>query len=135
MDLEKFSDLLDIAIINLQEAGQQQELGDGSLYTKLQRKLPEAMLARCHRWIYENNKPESVVVLRQWVLQEAEFQTIASETVHGLTGKIATYKDAPATPATPAAGYRDQRTFFGDTIASRSMLKLTCKVCGGNHGV
>ena len=29
------ADLLDIALINLQEAGQNQELGDGSLYTKL----------------------------------------------------------------------------------------------------
>ena len=48
-DLERFADLLDIAIIDLQEAGQYQELGDGSLYNKLQRKLPEAMLAQYHR--------------------------------------------------------------------------------------
>ena len=52
-DLEKFADLLDIAIINLQEAGQDHELGDGSLYTKLQRKLSEPMLARYHRWVFE----------------------------------------------------------------------------------
>ena len=31
--LDKFADLLDIAIINLKEADQTQELGDGSLYT------------------------------------------------------------------------------------------------------
>ena len=54
-DLDKFADLLDIAIINLKEANQTQELGDGSLYAKLQRKLPEAMLARYHRWIFENS--------------------------------------------------------------------------------
>ena len=40
-DLDNFADLLDIAIINLKEANQTQELGDGSLYAKLQRKLPE----------------------------------------------------------------------------------------------
>ena len=51
-DMEKFADLLDIAIINLRKAGQHQELGDGSLYTKLHRKLPEEMLARYHRWIF-----------------------------------------------------------------------------------
>ena len=50
-DLDKFADLLDIAIINLKETNQTQELGDGSLYAKLQRKLPEVMLARYHRWI------------------------------------------------------------------------------------
>ena len=63
-DMEQFADLLDIAIINLKEAGQHYELGDGSLYTKLQRKLPEAMLARYHRWVFENNHSESVTTLR-----------------------------------------------------------------------
>ena len=86
--IEEFADLLDIAMINLQEAGHHYELGDGSLYNKLQRKIPETMLARYHRWIFENNGEESVIALRNWVLQEAEFQTIASETVHGLTGKL-----------------------------------------------
>ena len=63
-DIEEFVHLLDIAMINLQEAGQHYELGDGSLYTKLQRKIPEAMLALYHRWIFENNKEESVIALR-----------------------------------------------------------------------
>ena len=87
-DLEQFADLLDIAIINLKEAGRQYELGDGSLYTKLQRKLPESMLARYHRWIFENSLSESVLTLRTWVIQESEFQTVASETVHGVTGMM-----------------------------------------------
>lgn len=86
--MDEFADLLDIALINLQEAGQNHELGDGSLYTKLQRKLHQSMLARYHRWVFETNTVESVVALRKWVLQEAEFQTIASETVHGMTGKV-----------------------------------------------
>ena len=41
-DIEDFADLLDIAMINLKEAGQHQELGDGSLYTKLQGKVAQA---------------------------------------------------------------------------------------------
>ena len=86
-DLKKFADLLDIAIINLREAGQDHELRDGSLYNKLQRKLSESMLARYHRWMFEISITESVAALREWVIQEAEFQTIASEKTHGLTGK------------------------------------------------
>ena len=70
-------------MINLQEASQHYELGDGSLYTKLQRKIPEAMLARYHRWVFEYNKEESVLALREWIIQESEFQTIATETVRG----------------------------------------------------
>ena len=59
-DLEQFADLLDIAIINLKETNQHHELGNDSLYTKLQRKLPQSLLANYHRWVFENNVPESV---------------------------------------------------------------------------
>ena len=59
-DVEEFSDLLDVAIINLRESQQYHELGTGPLYMKLQRKLPEMMLANYHRWIFENNHFESI---------------------------------------------------------------------------
>ena len=59
-DLEKFADLLEIAIINLKETGYHNELGDGFLYGKLRTKLTESMLAKYHRWIYETQTPESV---------------------------------------------------------------------------
>ena len=52
--------MLDIAIINVQEARQDHKLRDGSLYTKLQRKLAEPMLARYHRWVFETGATESV---------------------------------------------------------------------------
>ena len=80
-DLEQFADLLEIAIINLKEAGQHYELGAGCLYRKLQRKLPQSMLSRYYRWIFENKMVESVVALRTLIIQESEFETIASETV------------------------------------------------------
>ena len=89
-DLEKYADLLDIAIINLKEANRQEELRDGLLYVKLQKKLPESMLARYHRWIYENYKIESVEVLREWVIQETGFQTRAVETIQGFTSRSET---------------------------------------------
>lgn len=129
-DLDKFADLLDIAIINLKEAGQYHELGDGSLYTKLQRKLPEAMLARYHRWVFENHKQESVTTLRTWVIQEAEFQTIASDTVHGFTGNLASNAIS-----TPGARDKNRRTFFGNTKGNQVIKKLPCKVCKKPHGL
>ena len=57
-DLEHYADLLDIAIINLKEANRYEELRDGLLYMKLQKKLPTSMLTGYHRWIYENHKIE-----------------------------------------------------------------------------
>ena len=75
-DVERFSDLLDAAIVNFQEAGRVGELGNGVFYISLQKKLTEPMLVRHHRWIIENVKTESVLTLREWIIQEAEFQTI-----------------------------------------------------------
>ena len=86
-DLDSFADLLDMLVVNLRESKRLEELGNGSLYLKAQKKLSETMLANYHRWIYEQSKPESVESLREWVIQEAEFQTVASETIRGLQGK------------------------------------------------
>ena len=47
-DMEKFADLLDIAIVNLKEANRFEELQDRLLYMKLQKKLPASMLTRYH---------------------------------------------------------------------------------------
>ena len=122
-DLEQFADLLDIAIINLKEAGLHHELEDGSLYTKLQRKLPESLLARYHRWIFENSMSESVLTLRTWVKQESEFQTVASETVHGLTGKASGNQ-----PLQPLPRSNNQRAFFGETEGNdRATKTVSCQ--------
>ena len=58
------------------------------------------------------------------MIQEAEFQTIASETVHGLSGRVVTETIAPT-----GARNKYQRTFFGDTKGNRDVKKLLCKVC------
>ena len=99
-------------MINLKEACQHCELGDGSHYTKLQRKIPEAMLARYHRWVFEYGKEESVLALREWIIQESEFQTIATETVRSLSSKSA----KPSSRQVPRFG--NQRTF----LAKQSLI-------------
>ncbi len=60
-DLEEYVDLLDVAVINLQEAGRHEELGNGSLYLKLQKKLTEQMISQYYRWMFEKKKDESVL--------------------------------------------------------------------------
>lgn len=87
------------------------------------------MLARYHLLIFENNRGESVIALRTWVLQEAEFQTIASETVRGLTGKLTDV------PTRSNARYGSQRTFFGEINEGRKTKKLHCQECGKQHGI
>ena len=125
-DLERFADLLEIALIDLKEAGQDHELGNGSLYTKLQRKLSESKLARYHRWVFENNVAESVVALRQWVVQEAEFQTIASDTMHGVTGED---DNQQAVQSSTTNGNPPARTFFGESVIDSEVAKMPCQYC------
>ena len=120
-DLEQFSDLLDDAVINLRESRQYHELGTESLNVKLQRKLPEMMLASYHRWIFENNHLESVEKLRDWIVQEAEFQTIAAETIKGIMNQKKKKKKK-----------HSNGSFFSDRKTS-SFRK--CKVCNGKHSV
>lgn len=124
-DIDKFADLIDITVVNLKDAGRTEELGNGSLYNKLQQKLPESMLAQYHRWIFEKSKSESVESLKEWIIQEAEFQTIASETVRGLDSNDAR-RHKPGI----------NRTFISNAegIGKNIRVRL-CKVCNGQHGV
>ena len=96
-DIEKYADLLDIAIVNLKESNQSEESKNGILYIKLQKKLQAQMLAADHRWVFKNHRVECVEVLQEWVIQEAEFHSRALETVQGLTTsnlKFANYRES-----------------------------------------
>ncbi|CAB4042746.1 Nucleotide-binding oligomerization domain-containing 2, partial [Paramuricea clavata] len=118
-DLEEFVDILDVAVINLQENGRHEELGNGSLYLKLQKKLTEPMICEYHRWIFEKKKAESVLSLRDWVIQESEFQTIAAETVKGLhpgNEKRSKFRDGG-------------RTYFNRDGVSK------CNLCNNQHPI
>ena len=105
--LEEFSYMLEITVIKLKEADQHYELGNGSLYRKLQQKLPESMFSRYHRWIFELRITESEVALKTWVFRESLFQTIASETVDGLTGVVENIQRTHSAPA-----WNSQQTFL-----------------------
>ena len=67
------------------------------------------MLASYHRWVFENHRIEWVEVLREWVIQEADFQCRALVTVQGLTS----YKLARG-EARPRRYREPQRTFLGN---------------------
>lgn len=131
-DLERFADLLDVAVVNLKDAGMEEELQAGSLYTKLQKKLPSKTLAKYHRWIHDKEKKQRVETLLAWVIQEAEFHTIASETVHGLHSRLS------------SSGNRDignrekrptDRTYLGSSPAGSvgNIKSRPCGLCSGSH--
>ena len=73
-EIEKSEDLLDIAVTNLKEAKREDELGNGTFYSK----LPERMVVQYHRWIFEHKKDENIETFRSFIIQEAEFQMATS---------------------------------------------------------
>ena len=85
--------------------------------------MTEPMLARYHRWVFEKFKFESVETLREWVIQESQFQTQAYETVKGLTKG----------EGRPDQSYRP-RTFFSESTTSKRKQR-PCPVCRDNHGI
>lgn len=83
-DLEKFAELLDALVVNLRDAKQEGELGNGSLYITLQRTFNKNFLAKYKPWICDSRKREDVNALREFIDRESEFMTTASETIAGV---------------------------------------------------
>ena len=52
-------------------------------YIRLRKKLPEIMLTQYQRWIYEKRRQISVETLKEWIIMESEYQTVAHEAVYG----------------------------------------------------
>jgi len=63
--------------------------------------LVAILFCSINRWIPENGRWQSVETLKEFIIQEAEFQTVALETIHGLS-KRGHKKDSGV-------------TFFGNT--------------------
>ncbi|XP_065190905.1 uncharacterized protein LOC135821835 [Sycon ciliatum] len=122
-DLEQFSDLLEVAVTNLKAAGRQSELEVGTLYARIQQKLPEDLLTRYHRWLYEHQRPEGVEALLEWVNLEADFHITANEAIAGLApGRHRHGRERPA-----ARGH----SFH----AAESPNPTACPVCSQDHQV
>ena len=110
-DIEKLADLLDILVIKLKDSNKENELGSGVLYLQLQQKLPVNMLSNYLKWIHEKQRTESVLSLRDWIIQESEFYKIAFETAKGVTSNP-----------------RVEKTFY-----SQSNRKNNCCICNAKH--
>ena len=63
--MEKFANVLERSvIINLQENDRKAVVEERTLYTIILERLPEKLMAQYYRWVKENQKVESVIVLK-----------------------------------------------------------------------
>jgi hypothetical protein len=129
-ELKRFANLLDIAVINLEEAGKQSELSDGLLYARLQQKLSEQMVTQYRRWLFEKGNRESVKTLREWVLLESEFRTEAAEIRHGVAGSHE--KSKKDFRARSFLGEHQQAETQHEKV-KQSQLRRKCSVCSEIH--
>ena len=88
------------------------------------------MLAKYHCWVFETQTPESVVALKTWVFHESAFQTIVSETVHGITGTFRNHQSSPVSPTC-----NSQRKFFGEMIDYNRINNTSCLICRRDHKI
>ncbi|KAL4238005.1 hypothetical protein ACF0H5_002716 [Mactra antiquata] len=121
--VEKFADLLDIAIINIQE-NDIEDMQSGYMYQQLLKKLPETMIIRYQRHLFEKGLSESVEQLSQWINKESEFMTIAHEARNGLEEK--SDKSTQQNKKRP-----NTYTHFQDNKTTQGNVKYTpvCKMC------
>lgn len=118
-DLERFSELLDGIVVNLKDANQEAELGNGSLYITLQQKFNKGLLCKYKQWISDNHRIENVGTLREFVDRESEFLTTASETITGVL-----------------SGSKRERTFLAEVDPEpKKKQGNKCKLCKGSHGM
>ena len=78
-----FADMLERAMINLQENDRAADSEAGTLYTIILEKLPDKLLSQYIRWVKENRSVESLITLKDWTAEEAEYQIQATEIKHG----------------------------------------------------
>ena len=125
-EIEKLADLLDLIVINMRECGRETELQNGSLFLTISRKLTVNMLSDYQRWIFEQQMDESVLSLREWLIRESGFQTIASETIRGLSGR----SREPI--------HNNKYSNFANSTDERRKTNRpsqNCNFCSGNHPI
>ena len=122
-ELERFADMLERAVINLQENDRVADLEAGTLYTIILEKLPEKLLSQYIRWVKENRRVESLITLKDWTAEEAECQIQATEIKHGL-------KSGNNNGKLP-----DRRSKSYGINQTDDKKKGTCKVCGASRAV
>ena len=122
-DLERFAELLDTLIVKLCDAGQEGELGAGSLYVSLLRKLNEQLIVKYQDWLRERQLEGNVRNLHTFVNDEAESWMVALETVKGLGQQKAKALPAGRTLAVTQVSFK-----------KKNVLEK-CKLCSNEHGL
>ena len=125
-ELEKFADILVSTVITLREHNRESELEPGSLlFSLVVEKIPKTMLSRYFRWAFESHRLESLQTLRDWMVEESEYQIKATESTEGLGAKGRQRED----------DRKKNRAFSTLRVRGHPQFQRRCDFCEGNHGI
>ena len=130
-DMERFVETLDVLVVNLRDSARQGELGAGTFYMNMLRKLDEQTLADYKRWVASCGAIESVEVLLMWATQESQFLTEAAETLTGLD-KDVSQSTSQQSSSSKNVSKAKVRSFV--TVADKKPTIL-CGLCEGKHAI
>ena len=130
-ELERFADLLQIAIINFEDAGRRDELTYGTFCTQMQQKLSATLLTDYFHWRSDHREPETVQTLLAWLTQEADFRTVAEETLQHSDGKDPRPTPVKNTQLQQSSRHSTQPTASSLTVSSANAPQ--CEFCGRMH--
>ena len=122
-DLEQFAELLDTLIVKLTETDQVSELGAGSLYVSLLRKLNERLVVKYQDWLKDKHVLGTVHSLYTFINQEAESWMTAIETVKGLGPEKTRSNNTGRTLVIPEVKIEEKKQ------------GSKCRLCSQDHGL
>ena len=122
-DLEQIVDQLQVAAVNLKDAGRTAELEAGTFYAKLLQTFTPTTLAWYHHWRYDQQRQENVISRLDWVSLESEFMVMSTEAVNSLSSKAGTSRGRSQPPpwtrtTKPAEGSVRPRIFYSASITT-----------------
>ena len=125
-ELEKLADILVSTVITLREHNRESEFEPGSLlFCIVVEKIPKTMLSRYFRPAFESHRLESFQTLRDWMVEESEYQVKATERTEGLGAKGRQRED----------DRRKSHAFTTLRVIGHPQFQRTCDFCEENHGI
>ena len=86
-NFERFADLVRVTVVKLKAENRHAELGEGTLHSRLVKKLPARNLECYSRWLSVNNKDPAVTSLSDWLKEEVTIRVEAKEMSYELDDK------------------------------------------------
>ena len=125
--MERSADLLQVALINLNDTRQGTELRAGVFYQQLLTKLTSKTLTEYYHWVHLLARTESIETLLEWVAIDVNFLITTSQTINSIASAESPTGTRYSPKPRPAGG---MSTAFS---LATSASNIECVFCSQPH--